>query len=49
MPLLTRNKGESQDDFIARCMDSETMKREFPKNKQRLAVCYSIIRKGKKR
>lgn len=48
MPLLTLKKGEGEKGFIPRCMDSEIMQREFPKQKQRLAVCYSILRKRKK-
>jgi len=48
MPLPVRKKGETKDDFIARCMDSEVMKREFPKSKQRLGVCYSQWHKKKK-
>jgi len=45
MPLITRKKGEGERKFIARCMGSEVMKREFPDNKQRLAVCYSQFRR----
>ena len=31
--------GESQDDFISRCMSEE--KDSFPDREQRLAVCFS--------
>jgi len=41
MPIPTQPKsGETQDDFIARCMSNDTMKEEFPDNDQRLAVCF---------
>jgi len=33
---------ESEQDFIDRCMDDETMKDEYDDNDQRLAVCYSL-------
>lgn len=45
MPLPTPHKGESQDDFMGRCMGNETMKADFPENNQRLAVCFSQFRK----
>lgn len=40
MPLPKPNAGESQDDFISRCMGNETMKDDFADNDQRLAVCF---------
>jgi len=40
MPLPTPNTGESESNFINRCMGNDTMKREFPDQKQRVAVCY---------
>jgi HK97 family phage prohead protease len=40
MPLPKPNDGESQDDFISRCMSNDTMKDEFPDTDQRLAVCH---------
>lgn len=48
MPLITPNKGEEQDSFISRCMSNDAMKKEFPDNKQRNAVCFSQFKKGKK-
>jgi len=45
MPLPTPSEGQSEDDFIASCMSSDTMQKEFPDRKQRLAVCYSQFRK----
>lgn len=41
MPLPKKSPGESKEDFIQRCMDDETMKREFPDEGQRYAICYS--------
>lgn len=40
MPLPKPNDGETQDDFIARCMGAQVMKDDFPDNDQRLAVCF---------
>lgn len=47
MPLPMPKKGESQGDFVARCMDNAVMKREFKRQGQRVAVCYSQFRKKK--
>ena len=33
--------GESQDEFISRCMGSDTMNNEYPDESQRAAVCYA--------
>jgi len=46
MPLPTPRTNEKRNDFISRCMDNETMKKEFPKEKQRAAVCYSQLGKS---
>jgi hypothetical protein len=32
---------ESREEFIAKCMSSEVMKKEYSDKKQRLAVAYS--------
>lgn len=45
MPLPKPKPGEKQNDFISRCMGNPTMKEEFPKQKQRLAVCFSQWRR----
>lgn len=45
MPLPTKHKNEEQGKFMARCMSNAVMKREFPENKQRLAVCFSQYRR----
>lgn len=39
MPLPTPTEGEDQDRFESRCMGSDVMKREFPNQDQRYAVC----------
>ena len=37
-------RGESERDFVSRCMSEEKMK--FPKQKQRIAVCLSKARRN---
>lgn len=39
MPLPTPSDGETQREFIARCMGSSTMKSEYGDQKQRVAIC----------
>ena len=46
MPLPMRNKDESREDFIQRCLGDTTMKSEFPNVKQRIAVCNQQLQKG---
>jgi len=46
MPLPTRNKDEKSKDFVNRCMSSEVMKREYPDQEQRVAVCISKSQEG---
>ena len=41
---LKRRRGESERDFMARCMSAE--KRKFPQPKQRVAVCLSKARRN---
>lgn len=38
--------GETEDDFISRCMGDSQMNAEFPDQEQRAAVCYSYWREG---
>ena len=45
MPLPKPKDGESEDDFIARCMSNETMKKDYTDNDQRLAVCFNQWKK----
>lgn len=41
MPIPSPRKGQSQEDFMKFCMGSEVMTKEFPEQKQRVAVCLS--------
>lgn len=46
MPLPSPKKKEEKQDFVKRCaVDDENMKKEFPNEKQRWAVCYSLWNK----
>ena len=47
MPIPKPNKGESKNDFVSRCMGNETMRKEFPDQKQRAAVCNDSYNKSK--
>ncbi len=40
MPLPTPTEGETQDEFVSRCMGDETANADFPEQEQRAAVCY---------
>ncbi len=44
MPLPKRKKGETQPQFIERCMSNRTMVKEFPDAAQRRAVCEDQAR-----
>jgi len=46
MPLPKPRGDEDKDQFIARCMSDPTMKKEYPKENQRAAVCYSQWKEG---
>jgi uncharacterized protein len=48
MPIPKPDKDESQDDFIGRCMGDDVMNKEYPDQKQRLAICFSQWEKEKK-
>ncbi|MGW8177805.1 MAG: hypothetical protein ACWGQW_03310 [bacterium] len=47
MPLPTPNQGESQKEFIGRCVGILSSKGEFNDPSQRAAVCYSQYRRSK--
>lgn len=47
MPIPKPKKGESQKDFISRCMSNDTMNDEYPDQKQRTAVCFQTWRDSK--
>lgn len=42
MPLPKPNKDEEKQEFLQRCMNNKTTKKEFPDNDQRIAVCEKI-------
>jgi hypothetical protein len=46
MPLPNRKKDENKDGFVSRCMGDETMKKEYPDSKQRVAVCIQQATAG---
>ena len=39
MPIPKPEKNEERKKFVARCMDDGTMLKEYPDNKQRIAIC----------
>lgn len=39
MPIPSRKKDEQKDAFVSRCMGNETMKKDYPDQKQRVAIC----------
>ena len=47
MPLPKPKKNEKQSDFMARCVNSEVIKKEFKNKSQRVAVCYNQFKEKK--
>jgi hypothetical protein len=47
MPLPTKQKDESQKEFMSRCMGDDAMNSEFKDAKQRAAVCISQYQERK--
>jgi hypothetical protein len=47
MPIPKRNQNEDNQKFVSRCMGNETMKKEYPDSKQRVAICLGQTRKSK--
>jgi dihydroxyacetone kinase len=43
MPIPTKSKDESIQDFIERCMIDDIMKNEYTDEKQRYAVCVNQL------
>ena len=41
MPIPNKNKDEDKNKFMQRCMSDEVMKKEFPDQDRRTAVCMS--------
>ena len=48
MPIPKPIGGETESEFMARCMDDRTMLAEYSQRDQRVAVCLSSYRDGKK-
>lgn len=48
MPIPKPRAGESQQDFISRCMGDSVMNSDYPDQKQRAAVCYNSWKESKK-
>jgi len=47
MPIPNPEKNEDKKKFVSRCMGNETMKKEYPDSKQRVAICIGQTRKSK--
>lgn len=47
MPLPEPSDGESQQDFMSRCIATEIVAKEFPNQQQRIAVCANQFRSAK--
>lgn len=45
MPIPTKNPNEKESAFISRCMNNETMLKEYPDQKIRSGICYTQWRK----
>ena len=47
MPIPKPDENEDGKKFINRCMNDEIMKKEYPENQQRIAVCLGQTQKTK--
>ena len=47
-PLPSPREGQTEQEFVSQCMGNETMRKEYPVQEQRAAVCYSIYRRRNK-
>jgi hypothetical protein len=45
MPIPKPKDDEKGSDFVARCVGNETMKKEYPDSKQRVAICLGQTKK----
>lgn len=43
--MPTPRKKETKKEFLSRCIGDDKMNKEFPDQKQRIAVCYSYADK----
>ena len=48
MPLPSPKGRQPEDSFVSNCMSDDKMKKEFPNQKQRFAVCKSQYKRAKK-
>jgi len=48
MPIPKPNQNEDDKKFVARCMGNETMKKEYPDSKQRVAICIGQTKRKSK-
>jgi hypothetical protein len=48
MPIPKPEKNEDNQKFVARCMGNETMKKDYPDNKQRIAICLGQTKRKSK-
>lgn len=46
MPLPTPNQGETNQQFVDRCMADPKVNEEFPDREQRFAICNAQIDKS---
>ena len=47
MPIPKPKPNEDSQKFVARCMGNETMKKDYPDQKQRVAICLGQTKKTK--
>jgi hypothetical protein len=48
MPIPSQDKDEDKQKFVSRCMGDETMKKDYPDSKQRVAICLGQTKKKNK-
>ena len=48
MPIPVPKKDEDNNIFVARCMGNETMKKDYPDNGQRVAICLGQTKRKSK-
>ena len=46
MPLPNKRKGQDPKEFVSSCMGNPTMKKEYPDDKQRVAICIQQSKAG---
>lgn len=44
MPIPSKRKDEDRQKFVSRCMSEESMKKDYPESKQRIAICLSQVK-----